>query len=66
MDGVEARNVLKKSNKTKDIPVIAISAAAMKEDIVRAEEAGFFAYLTKPINIIETLEVVRNALNDNR
>ena len=66
MDGVEARMVLKKSRETKNIPVIAISAAAMNEDIKRAEEAGFFAYLTKPINIAETLEVVRNALADNR
>ncbi|MCP4981768.1 MAG: PAS domain-containing protein [Gammaproteobacteria bacterium] len=66
MDGVEARSVLKKTRETKDIPVIAISAAAMDEDIKRAEEVGFFAYLAKPINIAETLEAVQNALSDNR
>ena len=62
MDGIEALTVLKQSNRTRGIPVIAISAAAMKADIERAKDAGFYAYLTKPLDIGKTLETVRNAL----
>ena len=65
MDGIEATGVLKKSEKTKDIPVIVISAAAMKGDIEQAKDGDLFAYLTKPINVSETLKVIRGALEEN-
>ena len=64
MDGIEAAGVLKNTKKTKHIPIIAISAAAMKDDIERAKDAGFFAYLTKPINVTEFLKVLRRILDD--
>ncbi len=63
MDGIEATGVLKNSNKTKNIPVIAISAAAMQDDVKRAKNAGFFAYLTKPFDVAKVLQLVRSALN---
>ncbi len=62
MDGIEATKLLRANAETGSIPVIAISAAAMKNDVERAEDARFHAYLTKPINITETLRVVREAL----
>ena len=62
MDGIEALTILKQSNRTRNIPVIAISAAAMTADIDRAKDAGFYAYLIKPLDIGKTLETVRNAL----
>ena len=65
MDGIEAAGVLKNSKKTQDIPVIAISAAAMKHDIERAKGANFFAYLTKPFDVSETLKVVRSAFDED-
>ena len=65
MDGIEAAGVLRNSKKTKDIPVIAISALAMNSDIERAGDANFFAYLTKPLDVSETLKVVRGALDED-
>jgi PAS domain S-box-containing protein len=62
MDGIEALARLKHSDKTRNIPVIAISAAAMNNDINRAKGVGFYDYLTKPLNIKKTLETIRSAL----
>ncbi len=62
MDGIATTEHLKASEATRNIPVIAISAAAMTSDIERAQSAGFFAYLTKPINIPDTLRTIIQAL----
>ena len=51
MDGYEALRRLKENPVTKDIPVIAISANAMPKDIKRGLEAGFLAYLAKPVEL---------------
>ena len=58
MDGFEAIAQLKKIDKTRDIPVIALSAAAMSHDIERGKKAGFLHYLTKPIDIDEVISVI--------
>ena len=58
MNGMEALKKLKASTATKDIPVVAISAAAMPKDIEAALEAGFKHYLTKPLNVDETKDVI--------
>jgi signal transduction histidine kinase/CheY-like chemotaxis protein len=55
MDGVEALKKLRLVDKTKNIPVIALSAAAMPHEIQRGKEAGFEEYITKPINVAEIL-----------
>ena len=44
------------------IPVVAISAAAMPSDIERAQNAGYKWYITKPINLLDILRVMREAL----
>ncbi len=49
MDGLEATGVLKQDPTTKDIPVIAMTAHAMKGDEERALTAGCAGYITKPI-----------------
>ncbi len=59
MNGMEALHYLKASENTKQIPVIAISANAMKKDIERALEAGFDAYLTKPIEMNKLLDTIK-------
>ena len=51
LSGIEALHKLKEMDKTKDIPVIALSAAAMPHEVQRGIDAGFLAYLTKPIQI---------------
>ncbi|MBF0250726.1 MAG: response regulator [Alphaproteobacteria bacterium] len=61
INGDEAMLRLRAMDKTKDIPIIAISADAMPADIRAAMDAGFDDYLTKPINIAEVAAAVRKA-----
>lgn len=49
MDGWEFLSELKTAVNIKDIPVIALTAHAMKGDRERAMSAGFHNYLTKPL-----------------
>ena len=51
MDGVEALSRLRMDERTASIPVLAVTAQAMKDDRERFEEAGFDAYLSKPLDI---------------
>lgn len=50
MDGLTAAKVLKNNPATAHIPVIALTAHAMKDDEARAKEAGCDAYILKPID----------------
>jgi CheY-like chemotaxis protein len=49
MDGWEFLNTLKSTTQIQDIPVIALTAHAMRGDRERAMGAGFHNYLTKPL-----------------
>ncbi len=62
MDGYEALEVLKADKLTCDIPVIALSANAMAHDLERGHRAGFAYYLTKPVNLIELIDVFNAVL----
>ena len=50
MDGLTATAILKKEPTTKDIPVVALTAHAMKGDEAKALDTGCCGYLTKPID----------------
>ena len=63
MDGFEALSHLKRSADTDAIPVIAISANALESEIERALEAGFIAYLAKPVHINHLLEQIDSIIN---
>ena len=63
MNGFEVLRCLQKENKTRDIPVIAISANAMSVDIEKGIKAGFDDYITKPINVKELLHKVDERLS---
>lgn len=49
MDGLAATALLKKDPATADIPVIALTALAMKEDQAKSVLAGCDAYIAKPL-----------------
>jgi two-component system cell cycle response regulator DivK len=51
MSGVEALSRLRSDERTAHIPVLAITAQAMKGDRARFIEAGFDGYLSKPVDI---------------
>jgi two-component system cell cycle response regulator DivK len=58
MDGLEACAILKKSAATRDIPVIALTALAMKGDEERIRAAGCDGYIAKPLAYREFLATV--------
>ena len=49
MDGIEATRILKADARTKGIPIIALTAYAMKEDEDKFCEVGGNGYISKPI-----------------
>lgn len=64
MDGYEALSVLKADPNTRDIPVVALSANAMAQDIERGRSAGFAYYLTKPLNLLQLMDVLQTLLEE--
>ena len=63
MDGMEALRRLRESPRTADIPVVAVTAQAMKHDRERALEAGFDGYIEKPISVRVFPDQVRSFLS---
>jgi two-component system cell cycle response regulator DivK len=59
MDGTEALRALRENETTAAIPVVALTALAMKGDRERFLEDGFDGYLEKPIGVREFPEQVR-------
>ncbi|XXT17388.1 PAS domain S-box protein [Sorangium sp. So ce429] len=62
MSGYEAMRKLQEWPETRAIPVIALSAAAMPRDTRRAEDAGFYRYLTKPVRVDELTAALEELL----
>ena len=59
MDGLEATKIIKSDSSTKMVPVVALTAYAMKGDKERVLDAGCDEYLTKPLSEDELLETIR-------
>src|SRR6266571_8746105 len=62
MGGAEAQAILRADPRTAAIPVIALTANAMPDEVRAAKAAGFFHYLTKPIKIDKFTQALDNAL----
>jgi two-component system, cell cycle response regulator DivK len=62
MDGVEALGHLRSDPATADIPVMALTAFAMKDDRERFLAAGFDHYLEKPLDVREFPRQIAAAL----
>ena len=59
IDGVEALGRLRSDERTRAVPVLALTAQAMEGDRERFLEAGFDGYLSKPVNIADLVDAVR-------
>jgi PAS domain S-box-containing protein len=62
MSGFEATRLLREWPETREIPIVALSAAAMIRDKARVNEAGFYRYLTKPVKVDELTQVLEELL----
>ena len=63
IDGTEALRRLRENPRTADIPVVAVTAQAMKHDRERALDAGFNGYIEKPISVRAFPDQVRGFLS---
>jgi len=62
MDGLDATRLLRADPRTSDIPVIALTAFAMKGDAELMRDAGCDGYITKPIRYQEFLQEVESVV----
>lgn len=66
MNGFEVLKRLKANHATRAIPVIALTASAMPQDVERGINAGFFRYLTKPIDVNGFVAALREAFAESK
>jgi len=62
MDGYEMLRLLRSDESLKDIPVIAVTARAMKGDDLKCLEAGATDYIAKPIDLKNFLSIMNKWL----
>jgi two-component system cell cycle response regulator DivK len=60
LDGVQALQRLRADARTETIPVVALTAQAMRGDRERFLAAGFDGYVSKPVNVRDLIETVRH------
>ncbi|MBD0348074.1 MAG: response regulator [Thermoleophilia bacterium] len=63
LDGWQAAEQLVADERTRDIPIVFLTARADFRDRERGLEAGGIAYLTKPFNPVELAPLIRNLLD---
>jgi two-component system, cell cycle response regulator DivK len=63
IDGMEALGLLRASPTTRAVPVVAVTAFAMKDDRDRALRAGFDGYLEKPVSVRALPQQVRGFIH---
>ena len=64
VSGLEVTKWLKDDEDLRDIPVVAVTAFAMKGDEERIRDGGCEAYLSKPISVVGFIETVRRFIGD--
>ncbi len=62
ISGLEVTKWLKEDDDLASIPVVAVTAFAMKGDEERIREGGCEAYISKPISVSHFLETIRRLL----
>ena len=66
MDGLVATAILKEDSDTAHIPIVALSALAMKADAERSQTAGCDAYIVKPLRYKELYAVMERLLEQSQ
>jgi len=66
MSGYEVTRRLKSRKEFRDIPIVALTAHAMRGDKEKALEAGCDGYISKPINVRELPELILSYLKGKR
>ena len=66
MNGLEALKQFQTIYNTQDIPVIAITAAAMPKEVEAGKRAGFKDYITKPINVPEFTRIIEATIHNSK
>ena len=59
ISGLEVTRIIKQNERLRDIPVIAVTAFAMKGDEERIRQGGCEGYLSKPISVSTFVDTVR-------
>ena len=59
MDGYEAMTHIRKQERLKTLPIIALTAKAMKDDKQKCIDAGANDYITKPVDVERLLTLMR-------
>jgi len=62
MSGIDALKLLRADASTARIPIAAVTASVMQQDRAMIMDAGFDAYVSKPISLKEFLDTVRTLL----
>ncbi len=60
VSGIEVTKWLKEDDELRHIPVIAVTAFAMKGDEQKIREGGCEAYISKPISVVSFLQTIEN------
>ena len=63
MDGMETIREIRKISKLKNLPIVAVTAKAMKGDRQKCIEAGAWDYLSKPVDIEQMITVLKSWLH---
>lgn len=63
MDGYEAISVIRAHEKLRSLPLVAVTAQAMKGDMEKCLEAGADEYISKPIDVDFLLDTLKRYLN---
>jgi two-component system cell cycle response regulator DivK len=66
VSGLEVTKWLKEDDRLREIPVIAVTAFAMKGDEERIREGGCEAYISKPISVMMFLDTVKQFIGEAR
>ncbi len=59
MDGIDTMRAIRQISRFKKLPIVAVTAKAMKGDREKCIEAGAWDYLSKPVDSEQMLAVLR-------